>query len=297
MSPTAIPKPERVAVLLSGGTAFGAVQVHSMEQIVLTHGKNACYWAGVSVGAQHALLCAQGRVSRARELWNEMDGVKFFIEPAWGEVWRFVRTAGRDPIQGIYSLKPLHKRIVEELAHPILAACEVGVVDYERGPTYRQVNLGSLRTNGQRAAALCASAAQPAIMAGWKVQFDGHERLCFDGGVKHVVPMLSNPDEFDVIYVVLCSPAVRRGEPMMGRKLDGLLEIAMRSAEAWTDAVVDDDIARLKRWAQLGRDSGRKVVLIAPSSGTGDAFDASRETIQKRLNEIGPAMWEARATL
>lgn len=287
----------RVAVLLSGGTAYGAVQIHAMEQIVLRHGKDVALWAGVSVGAQHALLGAQGRVSRARELWNEMNGVHFFIEPAWKEVWRFVKTLGKDPIQGVYSLKPLAKRIAEELRHPIAAACEVGVVDYERGPTYRQVDVRALRTDEQRVAALCGSAAQPAIMVGWKVLIGSTERLCFDGGVKHVVPTLVDPESYDIVYAIMCSPATRRGEPLSGRALDGLLEIAMRSAEAWTDAVVEDDMARLRRWADLGRAAGRKVILVAPTAAPGDAFDASRTTVQKRLNEIGPAMWEARTEL
>lgn len=288
-----------VAVLLSGGSAYGAVQVHAMEQIVALHGPAVTHWAGVSVGAQHALLGAQGRVSRARELWRDIDGLDWFMRPAMGEAWRLIRSLGRDPVQAVYTLEPLARRIRKELVHSLKWTCEVGVTDYEVGPTYRQINLRELTDREDIVAAMCASGAQPVIHQGWRAPIQtstGMERrMCFDGGVKHVIPTLDQPERFGFIYVVLCSPPTvrQRRDRVARRKVDGLIEVAERSAETWTDAVVEADVDRVRSWSS----PSTKVILVAPEESPGDAFDASRRAILWRLNDVGPTMWRDRVTL
>lgn len=299
---------KRVALLLGGGTALGAVQVYPIERVIaecVYNGWSLSCVEGVSVGAQHAPLVAQGREHRIRHLWSKITSTRSFMRPNWegmalallGLVVRlllwplawlgFVEDRERWPLQGLTTLKPIRKLALPELSHPILVKCRVGVVDYEDGPQYRSVSLEGLRPVA-RMAAMLASSAQPILMTGWRI--GGY--LGFDGGIKHVIPLLEDWRDYDRIYVVACTP-VARLEKATPSEVNGIGEVAMRSVEAWTDSAFAGDIERLRMWAN----AGKEVILIAPLESAGDPFDASPETNQFRMDVLGPILWKNRTQI
>jgi hypothetical protein len=251
--------------------------------------------AGVSVGSLTALLAAQDRLARLRQLWGEVDGTKFFQRLA----------VDFNLLDGLYSLIPLRKKIRPELRHELYAELRIGLV-HLRGKRYRSVDAAEL-TRDQLADALIASCTQPGIHE--EVTFRG--RKAGDGGLLHVLPYpeplveaeaVSDPDagfyeappDADgldrwTVHAVLCTPADRRHPPEQGKPVRSV----GRALECLVDAVVLADVKRLQRWAALGAE----VYLYAPPEWPGDPFDADRDTIRWRVDKVGPEVWASRRRL
>jgi predicted acylesterase/phospholipase RssA len=148
---------DRWALLLSGGTALGAVQVPVVEEAWRRLGPPAII-GGVSVGAVNALALADGDVAALRGVWADVDGARWF-QRSQLDVWH-----------GLFSLKPLRREIERRgKGTPMRIPVVVGVVDIA-AQRYRTVPLADLDWPDRVAATIC-SATQPGI----------HERVKFDG--------------------------------------------------------------------------------------------------------------------
>lgn len=272
--------------MFGGGTALGAVQLHTAEQLHAARiARNLLgppdLVAGVSVGSLTALLAAQDRLPRLRALWGEVDGAKFFQRLA----------IDFNLLDGLFSLAPLRRRIKPELRRALQTELRIGLV-HLRGKHYRSVK-GNDLDRGQLSDALIASCTQPGIHE--EVTFRG--RKAGDGGLLHVLPYpeplveaaLAGTLDRWTIHAVLCTPADRRHPPEQGKPVLAVT----RALECVIDAVVLADLARLRRWTELGAE----VYLYAPTEWPGDAFDADRATIRWRVDEVGPEVWRSRRAL
>ena len=79
---------EKVLILGSGGTLYGANLVYSLEQIeeeCKSRGATIVKVAGVSVNAAQGYLVAQGRTKDIRPFWEKVKqkGTGFFMRPNW----------------------------------------------------------------------------------------------------------------------------------------------------------------------------------------------------------------------
>jgi len=260
---------ERWALLLSGGTALGAVQVPVVEAAWARLGPPAII-GGVSVGAVNALALADGDVDALRPVWQDVDGARWF------------QRAQLDPWNGMFSLSPLRKQMERRgkgrrMNIPVV----VGVVDIA-SQRYRTVRLADLDWP-DRIGATIASATQPGIHE--RVKFDG--RWHVDGGVEHLLPLLPGWEQYDRIVAVFCSPLRgHRRKPRTQAQVAQAWEQGGAALEMLLSRVARDDLRRLRRWSERV-----PTVAFAPPSwdSVGSPFDAEPATIQQRF-ATGAAM-------
>lgn len=257
----------RRALLHSGGNARGALGVPILEHLAPS---DFDFAAGVSVGAVNVPEWAAGRVNRLRELYEEVDGLGWYLRRRWP--WRWG--------SGLFSLDRLRDRMAAEGSTPdrLGMPVGVGVYDYE-GDRYWTVPAARL-TPAAWHDARAASCAIPVVMSGWDVEVTpGVVRRCYDGGMRHVIPRLPAWRAFDEVHVVLCSPIDRR-DVRARVDVDDLRGIVGRTVDVWMDGVVLRDLERLHRYAA----AGVRVVLYAPRLA-GPSFDASPAAMRARLEE------------
>lgn len=265
-----------IVVLLSGGTALGADQVWTIEQL-WSRGVRPAVVCGVSVGANNGVALAQGQPDRLRKRWLDIDGTRSFMSPNLEHLGR-----------GLYDLDPQRKVLRDEVvAAPWACEYWVGVADYQED-RYRSIRVDTL-DRADAVDAIIASSSQPVIME-W-VEIGGH--VCLDGGAFHVLPLVPKEwtDRVTEVHAIFASPLQRRNRKAK-QKVNKVWEIASRSAEIWIDRVVRDDFERL----QLLAASGVEVWVYAPDDA-GRPFDASPETIRWRLDVVGREMWDHRRRL
>jgi predicted acylesterase/phospholipase RssA len=271
-----------VALLISGGGARGAVQVRTIEGVRDELGRPPDLVAGVSVGSLAALLVGQDRIKRLRKLWENVA--------RRGSSWFQHVAIDFDPIDGIFTLRPLRRRVEAEIDHPLVTVTRAGLVVL-RGKRYHSALLNGL-TLAECANALIASSTQPGIHeeAWWR------GRKAADGGLKHVIPA---PPELDstttldlsewTVHVVLATPADRDHPVPEGEEVNA----ASRGLECLIDNVVARDLDRLDVMVA----AGATVHLYSPPEWPGATFDASQKTIEWRLGELGEAAWTSGVVL
>jgi hypothetical protein len=272
------PKPR--ALLLGGGTALGAVQLYCMKKLVETHGLDAyTHVAGVSVGAANGIMFAQDRLDALDALWRTVKGKGWFLGPT-------CRVN-----HGLTSLRPLRRRLndvvsLSQIKPHMTFWC--GVNDFE-SDKYRSLSHKAYTDDDELRDAIAASCAQPLIMEGYRVRVAPGDvfHLCFDGGVRHVAPLLPTISEVEAVDVVLCEPHDRINE-LDPAKLRGLFRLAGRALATYHDNVVTGDIRRLQGWA----DAGLEVDVYAPEAWD-DEWNASAAVIEHRLDVVGKEMWDA----
>jgi predicted acylesterase/phospholipase RssA len=255
------------ALLLSGGSALGAVQVPVIEALVKRHGLPGTV-CGTSVGAVNALLVGEGRVSELREVWLDVADK--------GRGW-FMRL-NADPWHGLFSLNPLRRQIENrEAGKRLKAVTRVGVTNLARG-SHRMIELNAHPWGRRVDAAICSSA-QPLIHE--RERFRG--RWLNDGGVVHVMPTLTDHAEYGFIAAVFASPiGDDRSRPKMPQdRVDSAIEQGLAALDLLTDGVAQADYSRVQRW------EGPDVEVYAPSSwdAVGGSFDATEQIIHDRLAE------------
>lgn len=266
-------------LLLSGGTALGAVCVRTMRELVAAHGF-AAYGgvAGVSVGSLNGLMFAQEALDDLERLWQRVDGTSFFqrIDPFHLK-------------KGLYSLEPLRKLVLGELKRPINLPYWAGVTDLQ---IERYWNVPHVGLNDEELAdVIVASCSQPTIHHVTTCKTPPGVRQCADGGVIHVIPQLP-PGEWSAVDVILCSLTERK-DRVAASDVDGGLEAGLRALEIYNDRTVRLDIQRLKRIVK----DGTPVTLYSPAEDPGEPFDASPETIERRLGQIGEGVWKNAVSL
>lgn len=269
----------RRALLLAGGTTLGAVQVYPMERLRAQYPMAS--WtlvAGVSVGSVNGVLFAQDQLPKLREMWLKVDGTSFFMLP---------NVLHLD--EGLFTLRPLRRKMDDLVFRQQISpgtTFVVGVTDYQ-SDKFRLLAHTSFSSDAALRDGIAASASQPVIMCGWRIEVgENQPHQCFDGGVIHVVPMITDPAAFDAIDVILCEPPRRRG-PLPYDKVSKLPGIAARSFEIVTDEnVLLDDFRRISEWGNV-----TQVTVYAPEDFM-DEWDASPPTIKHRLDVVGKWMWE-----
>jgi len=261
----------RVAWLLSGGTALGAVQVAVMEELLQRDGVPDII-CGVSVGAVNGSLAAQGRLDTLRAIWDSVNCTGAFQALNFPDFWN-----------GIFTLNPLRRKMKKHVSVKAMQTeFHVGVTDLA-DERYRSIRVDTMKKN-KAIDAIIASATQSGIHENAFV--DG--RPSSDGGVLKVLPGLPGWRKFDRIHCIFCSPTKRR-RPI--RPEDVGLHAA-RAFQLLVDQVVEKDLKRIQCYAN----AGKEVWVYAPKD-SGDPFDASADTIRWRLDEVGPEMWRNRSQL
>lgn len=255
--------------LYGGGTALGAVQVHTAEQLDAAFGLPDRI-DGTSVGALTAVMRAQGALPRLRAIWrDEIKGARSFQALNLPDIWR-----------GLFKLEPLRRKLQADV-DPRRFQCDVYA---------HMVDLGTKRYDVVRLNSLPASEVYDALICS-STQYGIHEaarfggRLKVDGGVRHVIPAIHSWRDYDRIDVISCSPVSCSAKD---NEIPDHEITFGRSLELLVDAVEGRDYLRLRRWAEQ-----REVWLYEPHERPGDPFDASRLTTRWRLETVGKAMWQA----
>jgi len=284
MSPTdwqhivSAPPTERWALCLSGGAAYGAVQVLVILALIDELGPPTAVF-GTSVGSVNGALVASDRAHELIGTWMSILSSGWFQKPNL-DFWN-----------GLMSMAPLVRELRERraLVH-LKRRFYVGAVDIA-AERHQLININDLDYD-DRIDAVISSSSQPFIHE--HVQVMG--RYHFDGGVEHVIPPVDDPKLYDSIHAICCTPPTRRAR----RRKRPQSEVA----QAWEQAgvafdlllsrVVRDDVRRLRRYSGV-----TPTTLYAPESwdDLGQSFDASPGIIKQRLFEVGPAMWESRKRL
>lgn len=267
------------ALLLSGGSAYGAVQVPVIERLMEQHGLDEyrCIF-GVSVGSLNGVMAAQNQ--SARSIWENLRSARDFQRSMWFKGFK----------KGLYGFGPLQKLLKQHVApsripRNLVYGC--GVVDLQ-AERYRTV-FPEGRTKASFIQGILASSAQPFIHEWQWVEFVGDgRRACVDGGLMHYVPRIPAGllPQIHAIDVVLCTPVGRvNHEPV--KDVDGILEVGMRALEIYNDKTVKHDPKWLKGMARRGTE----VTLYAPERTPGKQFDATPAAIRARF-ALGERMWQ-----
>ncbi len=276
------------ALVLAGGTALGADQVYPLEQLSALHGVTSYgHVAGVSVGSVNGSMFASDQLPQLRTIWESIDGTGSFMKP------RLINNLfpGWLCPPGIMTLRPLRKKLEANISiSQLLPSVEftVGVTDFQED-RYHDLSAKVFSGDEDFIDSIIASSAQPVLMQTHRVyvQSEGEKRWCYDGGVKHVVPMIPDPSSWDHIDVVLCNPPLRL-KAVPRSKMNDIVEVGLRAFNIMTNEnVLISDVERLLDWEE----QGASITIYAPEE-LDDEFDASATTIEKRLNEIGKWMWE-----
>ncbi len=261
----------RVLECYGGGTALGAVQVHTAERLNGVHGLPSAVH-GVSVGGLTAAMRGAGKLDELRRLWSdEIKGSKDFQSINLPDIWR-----------GLFNLNPLRRMIRRSVCPADL-----------RVPTYvHLVDLGTKRYERVLLNDLDASDFEDALICG-ATQHGIHERASFQGrpkvdaGVRHVLPIPSQPwRDFDVAHVIACSPVTGPGKDNHVPPSEVGIS---RGLEILVDTVEASDYRRLRQWVERGLPTH----LYEPQERPGDPFDASAETTRWRLEQVGRRMWQS----
>lgn len=268
-------------LLLSGGGMKGAVQLPIIEHLMSTERFDLIL--GVSVGAINGVLAAQGDIETLKKIWADIDdhnslfGVKGFLNFA----------AHRN--KGLYSLSPVEKKLQEHVRlDKMITPFGVGVTVRATREYKTLLAKYDLTNNKELHAGILASSAISGFMEGYEIDIGGKDRLCFDGGHRHVLPL--PPAGATDITAVFCDKITQDhvGEKKIENKL-------LQNVEFTLDALEDRN--RIEDFNLLKTLTGVKVRVFAPAKSTGGTFDAKQETILTRIEQgkealKNPIVWE-----
>lgn len=271
----------RRAWLLGGGTALGAVQVHTLKRLRDQHGlPDAIY--GTSIGSVNGIAAMIDDLDALEARWRSIRGSSDFQSLAWmAPPYPVHRILPWPAPAGVYHFGPLYAHLLKDIADraPVTKAYACAVAldtkQYHRLPLHD----ADAET---RARAVIASCSQVPIHASPLI--NGSPMA--DGGVHHVIPRCEG--EWDEIWAVSCSPVSSAGNEVAPEGVG-----PMRSLEVAIDRHERSDLI----WLYWMAARGTRVWLVEPSVRPGEPFDASAETIKWRLDVAGPAAWDNRRLL
>lgn len=257
---------ERRALLLSGGASRGAVQIPVINYLAKNYHYDRIY--GVSVGALNGVMFAQEELPALNKLWEETDGIESFLSMRW--YW---------PFNGLYSMKPLRKKIqayvdLKKIKIPFTA----GVVSFTDGEYY-SISSDTVASTLDLQQAIEASSCMAGLMIPPKIKINGEEHIGCDGGFRNIIG-IPRETNYDYVDIVACTPLDRmkmKGEKFYHRDL---CNVVLRSIEVFEDENFDKDIYEIQH-SQHG-----EIRIFAPDQYPGTQLDASKETIQFRF-ELG----------
>jgi predicted acylesterase/phospholipase RssA len=289
-------------LVLSGGAFRGAVQYWVIAHLLKLFRYKAIY--GVSVGSINGAMAAMDKMTLLLDFWNSIDGKSGYLAFRWlywlgkptGMVW-LLKKLGVRVVAGIYSMAPLKKKleqyvVIDEFETPFVA----GVVDGNTG-IYYNMDTRNLRLNRNIVSSILASACMVPYMEPPLLDIEGHKGLevGFDGGFRNIFPIpidevlwLRKQGARVILHAIGCTPLKRLDRIPTGEVISNEIKMGLRGIEIMEAEIYDTDILKMR---ELVGPEG-EVHLWLPSYNTGESFDASKETIQKRLAE-GQAMVKA----
>jgi len=251
------------ALVLSGGGFRGAVQVPVLQFLLENYDYDAIY--GVSVGALNGVMCAQGDLEMLWDLWNGLDGISSFLRLRWW--W---------PFYGLYSMKPLRKKLEERISlDKIKIPFSAGVVSLTNGEYYN-LHTEDMRIDDELWDAVEASSCIAGMMVPPRIFINGGSHLGADGGFRNIIPVPEH-GTFEEVHVVTCTP-LQRISPKE-RSIWHILNVASRGIEIMEDEIFDRDYLQIRDNAP----KGGTVTIYAPQHDPGPSFEAPREAILQRF--------------
>lgn len=268
------------ALLHSGGNAKGAVALPILEGLIQTHGlHNYHMFCGTSVGAINMPEVSAGRLSSLYGMYEEIDGLSWYLRTKMPWNWG----TGITSLDRLWWRSYLYGSKLNELKIPV----SVGIFDYVDKKHFMLSS--SLYTDDKRwIAARMASASIPIIMSGWKLA-ERNMHLCYDGGVRHIVPLLDDWETYDAIDVIICTPLEDNDVNVkfsFKNPIKSFTKLLGTTIDIFLDGILIQDLQRLQYYAN----HGIKVTIYSPQFA-GNSFDASASTIKKRI-EAGKIAWE-----
>lgn len=248
------------ALLLSGGAFKGAFQVPIIEKLLQKNTYDDIY--GTSVGAINGVMAAQNDIAILKNIWKGINGTKDFLSHRC--YW---------PFNGFYSMKPLRKKLKENLnLGRIKIPINIGVVS---GTTGEYFILSSKKMS--KTSELCDSVISSSCLAGIMIPetFRHQEKihLGFDGGYRHIIPVPNQ--DYETLDIISCNPIQ---ETKLTTKFNNynLISLIIRSIEIFEKGLYEKNLETLKKTNCLN------INLYAPKKDLGGSFDARHETIINR---------------
>jgi len=308
-------------MILSGGAFRGAFQYWIISHLMGLHKYRLI--SGVSVGSVNGIMAAMDKLPTLLTFWNGVDGLSGFLRLRWfwcvAYLLGLVRVAkwfGYTVVGGLYSLDPLKKKLQEyvklsDMQTPFVA----GVVAANSGDYYN-LDTRTMKNDNRAVMAVLASSCMAPFMQPPLVHLEkgaeGEEpepEIGFDGGYRNIFPIpwgeirkARDEGKRVVIHAVGCTP-LERIHRVSSKKIDGPLEMGLRSIDIFQAEIYDGDILQMREavgvdgevqlWIPQLLTEGEAEEELKELEGTGltpieipgDSFDASRNTIQGRLRE------------
>lgn len=306
-SKTLPPTPDVVHLMaLSGGAWRGAVQYWVIRHLLPLHEFTAIY--GVSVGSINGVMAAMGKLDELKEFWDSIDGLRGYLRFRWfylicwflGIAWVVEKVIQKPWMGGVYSMKGLHKKLLEYVKLEDLQVPFVAGVVSENSGNYHELDSRKMAGDDRLALACLASSCMAPFMTPPLIHLEagGEAEAGFDGGGRNIFPIPAaeaaaarEAGKNVIIHAVGCMPLerIRRVET---RKVSGLLELALRGLEILEAEVYETDLLQLRQ--AVGPEG--EVHLWVPLEHPGGSFESDRDTIRRRL-AIGTQMVQAGPTI
>lgn len=214
----------KVGVVLSGGGAKGAFQVGVLQRLI-EKGINPSIYFGTSVGSLNAVGMAYHGIDFLNDVWMNIKGRGDILTPAW---WKLIF------MSGLFSMKPLRKKIVSALSGNPKAEVVVCYVDLSDGKICYSSN-HSVNKN-VFAKFVEASAAIPGIM-------ELPSNRYADGGVREQAPLREAiMNGCDEIHVILCNPITKNPTQTWNPKTPLMASLSLRALDIMEHEVFMNDI-------------------------------------------------------
>lgn len=271
---------KRIHIIGSGGGARGAL--HPRIYNFLDEDYDIVSFDGSSISAVQGLGVTTGNAGRLEEIWTE--DIRSQSD--------FMRKTPLTPLNGLHSLNPLRKLLIEKAEKWGAPKIPFGVgVFWWEEPAHTIPRIGGMDRERMVDHIIASSS-----ILGIHDRYEVDGKLAGDGGHHSPIPVrrwnTHFRDRVDEVHVLLCRP-VFKGLPSVDRKeTDNVFEMLMRWTDYTTQKALEDDLRRLRR---MSRRAGLPVYYYAPDNWdvTGPTFDSNskrlREQIEGRL-EHGEAM-------
>lgn len=251
------------ALILSGGSFRGAVQIPVINYLKQEHDYDAVF--GVSVGAINGSMFAQDDLDTLTKMWHEVDGIKGFLSLKW-----------YFPFQGLFSMKPLRKKIESFVdLSKIKIPFSSGVVSFTDGEYY-SLSTEKMTTNKELWQAIEASSCMSGIMVPPEITINGEKHIGADGGFRNIIPV-PKKTRFDFVDIVACTPLDRMKMKKEKYYHRDICNTAMRAIEVFEDENFDKDVLELKN-TQHGI-----VRIFTPDEYPGSPMEAGKDVIDFRF--------------
>ena len=180
---------ERHVIAFGPGGVLGAQHYGVAARIVRNHGWPVRCLGG-SVGVLNAALLCQQDVRGLYKLWRQVDGQGFFQRPNL-DIWN-----------GLFNLNPLRRKLRKHVSLKKMSIpMSIGHVDLDAGE-YVTVHTDELETDDELYDAMIASC----TICGYHDHADYEGHACADTGFLKLWPELPDPDTYDAIHALLCTP-------------------------------------------------------------------------------------------